>query len=1072
MGVTTPEAYQQLLAQLFDLFAAREDGYAVGKPRPTDPSKFAYYKVDAPFSLEVLDLHARGQHHVAVYPLREDRVKWAAIDFDAPKALKGSSDAFEAAWTEAVAQADTFEQAGLRCYLERSRSGTGVHLWMFFQDWQSAATVRRALVPLLLPGVTYDRIYPLQDRVDAGEYGNALALPFSGKAVKAGNSVFLTRDREPIDVWQWAESVEFADTAILATLAAQHAPLERNKPAEPVAVEGGPSVSFGDATQDGRPAIPLTGWLKVQSPYGCGIMHYAWEHRREIPEPLWYAVLQQASCFENGRELAHLLSRDYEKYDPRETNEKYNHALENPPIGCDSLREQFPHLACPGCPRLAPYHLAKRSLLDAVQNGEGKMQRGGFRAFRQQIEAYEAGRIDPGFGVGHPTLDQTIRARRGELTVFGAAPNTGKCVTADTTVVVPRTGERITIKEFIERGETEIHSLDRFNRQCVERVGGYYDGGVKPTVRIEVQDGRTVTVTSEHPLLTPRGWVKCADLEVGDSIAVPPHLTTPTLEPTLSDDELFIAACFIADGSVTTTTKVYTKADPVLVSRLTDAVQRVGSELVPMDGSISSYLRRAPGRKDDPVKQLLSRLGITTHGSLKCIPAEVWKQPLEKLAFFLGVLWSGDGHVGERVAQFASASERLTRDVKHALTRLGISSYLRFGKNSGSGVWSVTLRDTTNLQRFVERVPLHGNRAAQTANLALPVRKAERRHIQRGDRYADVIDRIRDEHGSVPWDVQSSNGTLRVDKLAKLRSPTAQWLATADVRWMRVTQKVSAGEQQVYDLCVPATECFIANDIYVHNTAYMVDANVRVARQGIPTFAFSGETMETGFRNRLIANVAGIDSRALRGERLDPFTGGMQRLSRDEWEAIDRALEELDQLPINVDYTATQPDRILTAFERTLIEQGIGFDQQAWISVDYLQLSLPIDGETLEQRTSRVSMEFKALAKLTQQPLTVFSQLVRAAETTNGWGKKTQTEASTPELTWFRGSGRIEQDADVALILTGPRVSGLIAPRSLWVMKQREGDVGVKVNFKFHKAFSRWQEAQHTHMAVEPCLLD
>jgi replicative DNA helicase len=299
------------------------------------------------------------------------------------------------------------------------------------------------------------------------------------------------------------------------------------------------------------------------------------------------------------------------------------------------------------------------------------------------------------------------------------------------------------------------------------------------------------------------------------------------------------------------------------------------------------------------------------------------------------------------------------------------------------------------------------------------------------------------------------------------------WLGSPDVRWVKVRTVQDAGVQQVYDLCVPRTECFVANDVYVHNTAFMVDSNIRVARQGIPTFAFSGETMEHGFRNRLIANVAGIDSRAMRGERIDELTGRPIQLTAQEWAQLDRALEELDALPLFVDYTATQPDRILTALERTLVENGIGFDDPYWISVDYLQLSLPTEGETLEQRTSRVSMEFKALAKLTQHPVLVYAQLVRAAEATNGWGaRKREQETQAPELTWFRGSGRIEQDADVAMILTGPRVPGLIAPRSLWVLKQREGEVGVKVDFEFHKALSRWQQVERQNRAtVTPFLL-
>jgi hypothetical protein len=63
----TPDSdeFRQLLQRLFTLFAARTDAYAVGRPRPTDPSKFAYYKQDSAYTVDTWEQHARGHEHRA-----------------------------------------------------------------------------------------------------------------------------------------------------------------------------------------------------------------------------------------------------------------------------------------------------------------------------------------------------------------------------------------------------------------------------------------------------------------------------------------------------------------------------------------------------------------------------------------------------------------------------------------------------------------------------------------------------------------------------------------------------------------------------------------------------------------------------------------------------------------------------------------------------------------------------------------------------------------------------------------------------------------------------------------------
>ena len=97
-------------------------------------------------------------------------------------------------------------------YIEVSRSGNGGHLWIFFSENVLARLARNfgmALVKIAMqqrhsiPFESFDRFFPNQDEIQKGGYGNLIALPLQGKAVKEGHSVFVDENFIPYDD-QWA----------------------------------------------------------------------------------------------------------------------------------------------------------------------------------------------------------------------------------------------------------------------------------------------------------------------------------------------------------------------------------------------------------------------------------------------------------------------------------------------------------------------------------------------------------------------------------------------------------------------------------------------------------------------------------------------------------------------------------------------------------------------------------------------------------------------------------------------------------------------------------------------------
>ena len=164
--------------------------------------------------------HLQGRQVIGIYPLLPDDCCWLlAIDLD-----RGSWRA------DAQAVARTCRSLGLHPAIERSRSGNGAHIWFFFTDPVPAAEARRLGFTILTAtmahgaalGVdSYDRLFPSQDVLPSGGFGNLIALPLQRAARNAGNSEFLDHRLEPHrDQWSYLASVPKITPHRLAALLA------------------------------------------------------------------------------------------------------------------------------------------------------------------------------------------------------------------------------------------------------------------------------------------------------------------------------------------------------------------------------------------------------------------------------------------------------------------------------------------------------------------------------------------------------------------------------------------------------------------------------------------------------------------------------------------------------------------------------------------------------------------------------------------------------------------------------------------------------------------------------------
>ena len=156
-----------------------------------------------PLTTDVLAAHLKGDVHVGVYPLLDgDRCWWLAADFDGQDAL-----------TEALMYVKAGRAFGVPVALEVSRSGVGMHSWVFFTAPVPAGTARRLGTGLLREAMairgrvnlaSYDRLFPSQDLLPVGGVGNLIALPLFRSARDRNATVFLNLENLEPHQDQWS----------------------------------------------------------------------------------------------------------------------------------------------------------------------------------------------------------------------------------------------------------------------------------------------------------------------------------------------------------------------------------------------------------------------------------------------------------------------------------------------------------------------------------------------------------------------------------------------------------------------------------------------------------------------------------------------------------------------------------------------------------------------------------------------------------------------------------------------------------------------------------------------------
>jgi replicative DNA helicase len=465
----------------------------------------------------------------------------------------------------------------------------------------------------------------------------------------------------------------------------------------------------------------------------------------------------------------------------------------------------------------------------------------------------------------------------------------------------------------------------------------------------------------------------------------------------------------------------------------------------------------------------LQELGIWGKDAhAKTVPERVFKLTRSQIALFLNRLFATDGwastlKTGQVQLGYCTVSEKLARQIQHLLLRFGIISTLKKRsvkyKDTRRTAWQIDITDANSIKTFISEIGIFGKeksisqielvlegRISQTNYDTIPVK---------------IWDKIAAAKGSEPWSVLARRAgikgytnihvgkrTLSRERLwilaTALENLPLQQLADSDIYWDKIVSIESMGSKQVYDLTIPATHNFVANDICVHNTSFAMNiAHYIAGSSRMPVAIFSLEMSKEQLALRMLSGEARIESSYLRSGRI----------SQNQWEDLTRGISSLQQMPIYIDDT---PNITITEMRsqarRLQAEQGTDL---GLILIDYLQL-MEGGGDNRVQELSKITRQIKGLARELHVPVIALSQLSRGVEARTN---------KRPMLSDLRESGSIEQDADLVMMLYRDEYYAPDTPErgiaEVMISKHRHGATGT-VKLLFDPQFTQFKNLART----------
>jgi len=454
---------------------------------------------------------------------------------------------------------------------------------------------------------------------------------------------------------------------------------------------------------------------------------------------------------------------------------------------------------------------------------------------------------------------------RSHVVLIAGKRGTGKCLHGDTLITLSD-GSLLPIKD-LEKNDKEILSLNDQLKINKTKKNDFFSRKVNRLLKIKLRSGKEIKLTPEHPLLTIKGWEEAQKLTIGSRVATP-RVLNAFGNNEMPEHEIKLLAYLIAEGH-TKKVVLFSNSDEKIVNEFNDSLKKLDPSLELIKEKESHYRISSPKWKTQVIKADLRRdeqghflKGTSNLYEKRSIRKLIEKESLfgllskekylsqnvltlkkESLSMFLNRLFSCDGsiycknnsHGKAWQISYCSSSERMIRQIQNLLLRFDILSKLREKKINFNGKTFNSFElvlDSINILKFINEIGFYG-------------KKEEKQRIAKEELIKKIVNPNVDTIPKGIWEMYKPQNWAEIGRALGYAHPKAMrekihyspsrqtllqiaevesnnsllLLAQSDIFWDEITRvELLEGEFTVYDISVPESHNFVANDIIVHNS--------------------------------------------------------------------------------------------------------------------------------------------------------------------------------------------------------------------------------------------------------------
>ncbi len=441
---------------------------------------------------------------------------------------------------------------------------------------------------------------------------------------------------------------------------------------------------------------------------------------------------------------------------------------------------------------------------------------------------------------------------------LGGADMLRRCLSGSTEVIDVATGKKISLQKMANNPDywrgRKVFSLNLTTQKIVKQsITEIYPNGVHKIWEITTKTNRKIRATANHLFYTIQGWQQLDQFRVGNYIGLAKKLPIENKSPVL-DAQIKLIAYLIGDGHLSTknpASSYFCNTESALIDDFNLCCvdlfgKKASLDYQPHEGWKTVCYARVGfiSKFNQWIDQHVKR----AHSRDKEIP--LWGHQLssKQLCLFLGILWSTDGSFDTGIGHtdYTSTSPKLIEQIQHLLLRLGIVALFNIKKIQYKGKPHLSYRaqitGREDMLKFCALImPFLSDAKKQKSELAYQTIKDKQKNQSKHLLPKEITYLIKESKyaSGMSWSeidraIGAKRGTLSSGlnfkqpnrRLARHRVKNFGIvfndeglinIAESDVFWDEIVSIKYVGEEDVFDLSIPETHNFIANEFIAHN---------------------------------------------------------------------------------------------------------------------------------------------------------------------------------------------------------------------------------------------------------------